>query len=492
MPPIFRLGISLILSLLACQRPATRWEATFQPASTYASPRAADLDGDGRKEIILSGGGAAEWHESPYGLLALDARRGDTLWTLPCRNQMTGSPLVLATPEGPLVIAGGRTAQLLAVEGASGRLRWSYLPELPPGDPRQDTSLLNFTSAIALPDQDGDGWDDLLAGYGGYVQAPAYDPDRPVGWLMLISSREGQVLARVPLPDGGETYMPPVLYPAQPEPWVIFGSGGETLPGSLFVTPLSDLRDQRLDQVRVLATGTSKGFIAPPTLIDLDGDDTLDLVVQAYEGPLLAWRGPHWTPLWRWDPGPGHESHTQPAAGYTGPGGQPQLFATLNEGSWPNASHAWLWEIDGVTGQGRRLDSLGAWQMASPVLALDQAGSPVLLYAVHERLPTQQSLESGGPAYRYQARIFRWSLPAGTRTELDARPGLYPGSTLLLDDLDGDGQVELVACRTLNPFGIKRFDGIEVICRTLPDLRATGHPWPQYLGPEGLSRVRRD
>ncbi|RMG53930.1 MAG: VCBS repeat-containing protein [Bacteroidetes bacterium] len=93
----------LIASLLlsACHPSEIRWETTFQPASTYASPRAADLDGDGIKEILLCGGGAAEGEASPHGLLALDGLQGNLLWSLPCRNQMTGSPLVLQTPEGP-------------------------------------------------------------------------------------------------------------------------------------------------------------------------------------------------------------------------------------------------------------------------------------------------------------------------------------------------------------------------------------------------------
>jgi hypothetical protein len=58
-----------------------------------------------------------------------------------------------------------------------------------------------------VPDQDGDQLPDLLIANGGDARAAAGDTSRPVGRLLVISSRYGRILANVPVRDGKETYM---------------------------------------------------------------------------------------------------------------------------------------------------------------------------------------------------------------------------------------------------------------------------------------------
>ena len=72
----------------------------------------------------------------------------------------------------PDVFIGGRSAQFHAIDGRSGSILWSYLEEdyVSP-DIRTDTLLLNFFSPQFIPDQNGDGEEDLLTVFGGFVHA---------------------------------------------------------------------------------------------------------------------------------------------------------------------------------------------------------------------------------------------------------------------------------------------------------------------------------
>ena len=73
------------------------------------------------------------------------------------------------------------------------------------------------------------------------------------------------------MPDGRETYMSVVkasLRNNRTED-VIFGTGGETVGGSLYRTPLADILKGDISDAVLLATGKNKGFIAPPALADI-------------------------------------------------------------------------------------------------------------------------------------------------------------------------------------------------------------------------------
>lgn len=471
-------------ALCTCSDNGGGWQLTLPAAGTYASPRAIDLNGDGVKDIVLGAGGDAEWQGSESGVLAIDGRDGRLLWKASCRNQIVGSPLFLPVngDETPDVIIGGRSAQLLALDGRNGRLIWEYLPHRDEFDYRRDTTLLNFFTPQRLADQDGDGVDDFVISYGGYVAAPADDPARPAGYLAVFSSATGQLLCRAPMPDGRETYLSPVLLPGGDAPLVLFGTGGETLPGNLYGTPLDDLFDNRIDRAILLAEGKEKGFIAPPVLADLNGDAALDIVVNAYEGHTLALDGLDFTELWKVEAGEGYETHSQPAVGYFNNDQTPDFFVHFSSGRWPSSAGGTQLLIDGKTGQAAAVGSLGSLQMSSPVVLPRQDGPDRVYLAVNEKKNTGNPIESGLPGQKYETAIVAFDFDPPRHTVLVQRTGINLGSTLLIDDLNGNRLLELIYCFNLNPYDIKTFGGIRMECHPLSEASPGRLPWSQYMG----------
>lgn len=55
----------------------------------------------------------------------------------------------------------------------------------------------------------------MLISNGGDVLAEPYDPNRSAGQLVVIDSKNGEILGRAVVPDGKETYMSVVVLPNQ-------------------------------------------------------------------------------------------------------------------------------------------------------------------------------------------------------------------------------------------------------------------------------------
>ncbi len=84
------------------------WEAEFSEIGILSSPRAADLNGDGIKDLIF-GAGKEELLSTEYGVIVLDGATGDTLWTLASRDQIFGSAGIMDITEDdiPDIVIGG-------------------------------------------------------------------------------------------------------------------------------------------------------------------------------------------------------------------------------------------------------------------------------------------------------------------------------------------------------------------------------------------------
>jgi len=69
--------------------------------------------------------------------------------------------------------------------------------------------------------------------------------------VILVSGRDGSVLRSLTVPDSAESYYSPVVYRQRPgTDVVLFGTGGETHRGSLWVLPLTDLYAGDIRQVQ--------------------------------------------------------------------------------------------------------------------------------------------------------------------------------------------------------------------------------------------------
>jgi len=107
-------------------------------------------------------------------------------------------------------------------------------------------------------DVNQNGHPELLTINGGNWEAqPNTSEDRYPGVLMLIDAKDGTVIAADTMPDGKESYMSPIAYkqPGSDKLNILFGTGGETIGGSLYLTSLEDVLKEDLKSAKKLVTG---------------------------------------------------------------------------------------------------------------------------------------------------------------------------------------------------------------------------------------------
>ena len=106
------------------------WSTLIDSVSTLSSPRAADLNSDGTKDIVLGAGTDSTY--SNYGVVALDGVSGQLLWNLSTPDEIFTSAVFndINNDTIPDVFIGGRNAQLYAIDGSNGNIIWEFFPQI--------------------------------------------------------------------------------------------------------------------------------------------------------------------------------------------------------------------------------------------------------------------------------------------------------------------------------------------------------------------------
>ncbi len=325
---------------------------------TISSPSLADLDGDGTPDIVFGTGVdrtqpsngrfviAKEPDPSGY-VVAVSGATNEVLWKVPNpRDAFTTARFADLNGDGtPDVVMGGREGSLHAFDGKDGSVLWRTDPPAVAKTP----AYYYFTTPALIPDANGDGVPDLVVVYGGNALKLPGTPRDP-GYLTAISGKDGKVLASQPSPDGAEMYSSVVVY-ERPDgrKWMVFGTGGETASGAAFRAPVQSLLDGTFqDSVERLCEPGQKGVIAPATMVDLDGDGELDIVLSTFDGRVIAVDGASGKTLWT-EQDPGEETY-HPAAVVRKAGGGLGLFVSRGIGTFPNYSGSVHRLIDAADG----------------------------------------------------------------------------------------------------------------------------------------------
>lgn len=456
------------------------WRTELSQTISWSSGRAIDLTQDGVKDFVIGAG--AEFIQTDYGYLAFDGVTGDTLWNVSCRDQIFSSPTFLdITEDGvPEVFMGGRSAELKAINGATGDEIWEFFT--PVGNAvAADSGLYNFYGSVVVPDQNNDGFEDLLISNGGDALAQPSDPDRPIGNLMIISSVDGEEIARASMPDGAETYCTPVVSMFNDDTLrVVYGTGGETLPGSLWRCKLSDVMNEDLSVSERLDSSSTNGYVAPPSLVDLNGDGILDIVANNYDDRLFAIDGLSKQLIWE-KVMPNAESNVNPSIGYFNEDNVPDIHTTVAIGEWLIYSMYIRYTIDGTDGS--VLDStIFDWMNFSSSVAMDvnNDGYDELLTLSNLK---RFSLELNQDVF--EGRLMLEDKVGGAILYDTTFTGSVMVSTPMLDDLDDDGLVDILfnfSSDSLNPF---TSNGL-TLCRVELPYSVPEYPsWTSYHGTFG-------
>lgn len=298
---------------------------------------------------------------------------------------------------------------------------------------------------VLVPDKNGDKIRELLVVCGGNAKAEPFKKEgRVAGVLMLLDAKTGAVLAADTMPDGGEAYMPP-LYVKQKDgvEQILFGTGGETLDGHLYLTDMSQLLRNDISQARVLAADTNHGFIAPASAADLNADGTYDFVAISHGSKVFAVDGQSFNTLWQQQV-PDTESSNAFAVGYFTDDNIPDFFTFVSKGVWPDSKGSVQVMFDGKTGALAYQNQLGCTGFSSPVVYdLNHDGRQDAIISINE-----YDCDRGYTSTKkldIKNRLLVIDFAKKATQDIDVTPKFKNiFTTPYLNDLDGDGYLDIV------------------------------------------------
>jgi outer membrane protein assembly factor BamB len=484
----------VILFFSACKKSENKnnWTATVSNVVSSSSPREADLNGDGILDIVMGAGGE-EWKRTEKGIVAIDGASGEVLWVARSSNQLVGTPIFQdLDDDGTLdVIIGGRSAELQALDGKNGHLLWKFY-EGRNAYTARDEGFYNFYNPQFVKDQDNDGVADLLICNGGDALATPDVKYRPSGKLMLLSSKTGKVITEAKMPDGQETYATPVCFDCETNgnPTYIFGSGGETRKGHLYLAKLSDLKSGSLKNAEILDSTTKKGYEAPPILADFNGDKQLDILFNTVEGKTTLLDGKTHKPIWSVECDSA-EIFSQPAIGYfTGNDRFLDVFVNFAIGIYPTYNRTEQWLMDGKTGKVVKKFQNKRFTYSSPLTAdLNNDGvDEVVMNMVKDSTKGKKQIPY------YELTIFDFKNQKIGRLGKPQNGACF-ASTPLLTDLDHDGKLDVIYSGS--PAVVSEFPGNTTFERSpmilfvhrmeLDSVNVKSVKWGSYMGKEAKS-----
>ncbi len=480
--------------ICSCSQPAAKeksvlvWNKDLPLIGSLSSPRTADLNNDGVLDIVM-GAGKNEYQKTDMGILAFDGRSGDLLWKQEAIDQVFGSATFCDVTGDKVkdILIGGRSPQLKAIDGKSGALIWEYKHEQYASDPVLHYARFNFNNSVLVPDQNNDGIDDLLTINGGNPLAkPYFVIDRFPGVLMLFDSKTGKVIAADTMPDRKEAYMTPLCFsqPGSKELFILFGTGGETIDGKLYLTTISKLKERKLSQAEVIATENGHGFIAPPTLADINKDGYIDIIAISHGSKAVAIDGKSHQTLWT-RTFPGTECSNSFAPGYFTNDDVPDFFTFISKGAWPNSAGSVEIMLDGKNGNIAYIDSIGCTGFSSPVIYdLNDDGQDEALISINN---FNCSLGYAAQSPRViENKLIAIDFSDKQLKTLDVAQGFKNiFSTPWIGDLDNDGYLDIIYCQYFHNYDLVSFLGMRIKRIDTPVKIGKPVVWGAFLGSRG-------
>lgn len=493
--PVFE-GAIYLIALISCTLFSCRekdkselvWEASFPVIGSQSSPRTVDLNRDGILDVVM-GAGKNEFEYSDYGILAINGDNGELLWHVSSVDQVYGSATFHdVNKDGiPDIFIGGRGPHLKSIDGQSGDLIWEYDSSDYLDHPILKHARFNFNNSVLVPDQNANGIPELLISNGGNARAAPFETaGRYPGVLMVIDALSGGILAADSMPDGNETYMSPLLVDkvGNNETMVVFGTGGETISGSLFIAKLNDLMNNDLSNARVLLTEQNHGFIAPPVLADLDRDGILDIIAISHASTITALSGKSFEVLWQQQI-PGTESSNSLAVGQFTADNIPDLFTFVSKGVWPENTGSIQVLIDGKTGELINKKELGCTGFSSPIAYdLNKDGRDEVIFSINE-YDCNRAIDDKS-AFVIENKLLLMDFKSDATHILDQSKGFKNiFSTPWLGDMDRDGYLDLIHCQYFSHSDILSFLGMKIKRIDLPIKIRDKPVWGAFMGSEG-------
>ncbi len=487
--PSFFLLVFFVWSV-GCSNKKTElvWDKNFYRIGSQSSPRATDLNQDGVLDIVI-GAGKNEYQYTEQGVLAFDGKTGELLWEQETFDQVYGSATFCDINDDGIqdIFIGGRSPHLKALDGKTGEVIWQYEYQYE-NDSILQYARFNFQNSVLIPDQNNDGLPDLLAVNGGNAKATPYsEADRYPGVLMLFDSRTGEILAADTMPDGKEAYMPPLFFVSTEsnEPQIIFGTGGETISGHLYLAKLSDLLERKLSNAKIIASEEGHGFIAPAVLADISEDGIPDIMAISHASTVSAINGKDQSLLWE-KKLPNTECSNSFAIGYFTDDDVPDLFTFVSKGAWPENTGSLQVMLDGKSGEIAYMDSMGCTGFSSPVVYdLNHDGRDEAIISINE-YDCLGGFTKNAPAEMIN-KLLAIDFKENKVQLIDQLTGFKNiFTTPWIGDLDQDGYLDIIHCQYYSPnIDLMAFMGMRV--KRISTHISIDKPvkWGAYMGSGG-------
>ncbi len=489
-------GVALTPAVIFCScfsTPAKKrseiiWNKDLPVLGSLSSPRSADLNNDGVLDIVI-GSGKNEFEKTDMGILAFDGKTGNILWKQSAIDQVFGSATFCDVTGDKIkdIFIGGRSPQLKALDGKTGAVIWDYKHEKYANDPVLHYARFNFNNSVLVPDQNNDGVEDLLTINGGNALArPHSETDRYPAVLMLFDSKTGNVIAADTMPDRKESYMTPLCFsqPGSKESFVLFGTGGETVDGKLYLTTLAQLRAGKLSSAEVLATETGHGFIAPPTLADINKDGYVDIIAISHASKVIAIDGKDHHVIWT-RTFPESECSNSLAPGYFTDDDIPDFFTFISKGAWPGSTGSVEVMLNGKDGSIEYTNSIGCTGFSSPVVYdLNDDGRDEAIISINN-FDCSLGYDSLAPR-TMENKLLAIDFANNSVNTIDEAKGFKNiFSTPWIGDLDNDGFLDIISCQYFHYSDLTAFLGMRIKRIDTPVKLKKHMAWGAYMGSNG-------
>lgn len=239
------------------------WGPFYFPGMTTAGPAAADIDADGKAELIVATYG---------GLVAAYSLEG-MLWQADTwqshGEQFFGHPVVEDVDgDGALevVVVGARRGHVLAFDARSGQVDWEFL------DIYQKYGNYAYANGALVADMNGDGHVEVVVAMVGQSVSDA---------VFAFDGANGALKSRLPLPGADLAYMSPVAIDTHEAGGAdVYLQGGEGILRKLGLTA---------GALRVTGqVGLGQASWVAPAFVDADGDGTLEVLASTTGSMVLV------------------------------------------------------------------------------------------------------------------------------------------------------------------------------------------------------------
>ncbi|EDW59612.1 uncharacterized protein [Drosophila virilis] len=308
-------GSSLGSEFVPCTQISVQrlWTRSLPRMNSESPLRAADLNGDGIRDVIFGYGvddnihyegiplprckSAQQGDDVPCegGVVALNGRDGSLLWqTWSVANVFSLHCNADVDRDGGIdCLAAGRLGMIFAINGRTGQVIWNFHElEVETNSP----IVMDLYTINVLRDLDGDEVPELIAAH------LEEREESKAGHIKLISGKTGKVLRSIPTPHREEMFVPiQLLTQADGTELLLMLTGGQNTPGGIYSLRLLTLMAHTSEKHFIpLHQQTSSGLMVPAVLSDLNGDGISDIVVAAFNSSVYAYDGHTYGMLWNY------------------------------------------------------------------------------------------------------------------------------------------------------------------------------------------------